>query len=414
MAVLRKYSKNENYKKEGKSAPLTSVSIHQFLDELEAGEEINYKDYVFSFLVDLSDYVFNKKVRFHNCTFEKGIKCRNTTFNQLVDFYQSTFEDNQYFHLTDFLNISIFSETTFKKAVIFRHNKVSKDTYISFEKAIFKNGLDISNSNFWCTLQVFGIKINNSIPDKESLSYYLKKNLSRSNSEIKICEKLVEELYTIPLNKFNPNNKLINKILLQFNDENHSKVDFNEKIKNSLKSTYKGIRESYRRIKQEFRKNENHIEALDFHHHEMSVFRKELEYKTVSSYEKFSVFGKFKNRIIIIFNKNKIILFLNKISNDYNRSWVRGVIFTLSITFTFFFIVSLILLYNKDISIAMSTNAFKESTNEFIKFINPIAWNHKLYNSDNLFAIIITYVAKIFIGYGYYQTIQAFRKYGKN
>ena len=62
----------------------------------------------------------------------------------------------------------------------------------------------------------------------------------------------------------------------------------------------------------------------------------------------------------------------------------------------------------------MSSEAFSESTNEFMRFINPIAWNHKLYNTDNPIAIIVTYIAKIFIGYGYYQTIQAFRKYGKN
>ena len=208
----------------------------------------------------------------------------------------------------------------------------------------------------------------------------------------------------MPLSEFSPNKKLINKILLLFNDKDYDAVDFNERIKNSNKDTYKGIRESYRRIKQEFRKNENHIEALDFHHHEMTVFRKELEYKTVRSFEKPSNYDKYKNQII---------LFSNRISNDYNRSWVKDMIFTLCITSVFFFIISFILLYQGEISIKMSSEAFSESTNEFMRFINPIAWNHKLYNTDNPIAIIVTYIAKIFIGYGYYQTIQAFRKYGK-
>lgn len=360
MAIFKKYSIHENYKKEKSLIePCQFVGIHQFLDELEAGKEIHYINCTFNFLIDLSNYNFNKKVRFHNCIFKKGINCENTTFNQLVDFYQSRFEDNQYFHLTDFLNISIFSETTFEKAVIFRHNKVSNDTYISFEKAIFKNGLDISNSNFWCTLQVYGIKIEQSIPNPSSLVFYQEKNIGNTMKD----------------------NKLLNLNI----------------------RTYKGLRESYRRIKQEFRKSENNIEALGFHYHEMTIYSKELQFKSDKNDKKL-------NR----FDKNKIILYFNRISNDYNLSWYKGLCFTFLTSLLFFLTINIILIFTKEISITYSLQYFYNNIDEFMNFINPLVWNYKLFDTKNPLAIIITFIGKIFISYGYYQTIQAFRKYGKN
>lgn len=349
------------YKKEGgiwlKPPSTQSEFKEQLTKVIRENRELKYRGCHFSFTVDISNYEFNKKVRFHNCTFEKGIKCVNTTFNELIDFYQSTFESNQIFHLTDFLNISIFSETTFKKAVIFRHNKVSANTYISFEKATFKNGLDISNSNFWCTLQVYGIKVELPIPANSSLAFYKEQNLGNTKKE--------NELF------------------------------------NLNKRTYEGLRETYRRIKQEFRKNENNIDALDFHHHEMTVFSKELEFKTGKNDKKLSKF-----------DKNKIILFFNKISNDFNRSWIRGVIFTLLIGGLFYSISSAFYLFKGQI--VFDLDCFVETMNDFISYINPLNLNHKPYNIENSSIIILLYFGKIMIGYGYYQTIQAFRKYGKN
>ena len=135
----------------------------------------------------------------------------------------------------------------------------------------------------------------------------------------------------------------------------------------------------------------------------MTVFSKELEFETGKNDKKLSKF-----------DKNKIILFFNKISNDFNRSWKIGAIFTFLTTLIFFFLINIFLLCIQEISITNSPQIFYNNINEFMTFMNPLAWNYRLYNTENSIAIIITFIGKIFIGYGYYQTIQAFRKYGKN
>jgi hypothetical protein len=380
-------SNNNFLKEEGVFFLEDSPTKQEFTNELkkviEENRELKYRGCRFSFPVDISNYEFNKKVRFHNCTFEKGIKCRNTTFNELIDFYQSTFESNQIFHLTDFLSISIFSETTFKKAVIFRHNKVSANTYISFEKAIFKNGLDISNSNFWCTLQVYGIKVELAIPDMSSFIFYLKYNMNNEEFESENRDFILNNL---SVNPFGNKKDGVDYVIKNIENKKEIEKEFNKMRLHFLyKNTYKGLRESYRRIKQEFRKNENHIESLDFHHHEMTAFKNELNFKS----------GKKTY-------KNKVIIYMNKYSNDYKRNWFMGVVFTMIFAFVFFNII----FFQKLKGVSY--------TYEFINFLNPLNLNSESYRGLTDIKIVLLYISKIFIGFGYYQTIQAFRKYGKN
>ncbi len=378
---------NNYYKKDGdlflEVSPTQSDFKEQLTKVIRENRELKYRGCHFSFPVDISNHEFNKKVRFHNCTFEKGIKCRNTTFNELIDFYQSTFESNQIFHLTDFLSISIFSETTFKKAVIFRHNKVSANTYISFEKAIFKNGLDISNSNFWCTLQVYGIKVELPIPNMSSFIFYLKYNMNNDEFDSENRDFILNKL---SVNPFGNKKEGVDYVIKNLENKKEVEKEFNKiQLYFLYKNTFKGIRESYRRIKQEFRKNENHIESLDFHHHEMTAFKKELDFKL--NIEKY---------------KNKVIIYVNKYSNDYKRNWFRGVLFTMTTAFLFFNII----FFQKLNSLSY--------TYEFINFLNPLNLNSESYRNLSDIRIVLLYISKIFIGFGYYQTIQAFRKYGKN
>ncbi|WP_139959580.1 hypothetical protein [Flavicella sediminum] len=403
------------------TAPSSSAQFSKELKRIiRNGEELKYSDCVFDYEVNLRDYEFNQKVRFHRCVFKKGINCLNTTFNQLVDFYQSTFEENQIFHLTDFLNISIFSETKFEKAAIFRHNKVSENTYISFEKSHFENGLDISNSNFWCTLQVYDIKIKNEIPDLISLSFYAANNISVIKSALEKRENKVNLFDSIE--KDNLHSHLFHKFksYLPFSsDIGPSGYAFDNYIKNAIdsgfqkeddkvfmlalfKSTFKGLRESYRRIKQEFRKNENHIEALDFHHHEMTLFRKELNYKKTDDF-----ISRIDKR------RNQFILFLNKHSNNYKRSWSIGVIFTLITASIFYYLPVVYCQFTGQTSILSDTECNLE-INGFLRFINPLEFKYIPFHIKESSFVLWFFIGKIMIGYGYYQTIQAFRKYGKN
>ncbi|MCQ4155647.1 hypothetical protein [Riemerella anatipestifer] len=51
----------------------------------------------------------------------------------------------------------------------------------------------------------------------------------------------------------------------------------------------------------------------------------------------------------------------------------------------------------------------------YLRFLNLTDWKYEFFNIKDLgLGYAILFIGRIFIGYGYYQTIQAFRKYGKN
>ncbi|WP_162419523.1 pentapeptide repeat-containing protein [Cyclobacterium roseum] len=340
-------------------------SVIEF-DNKEVDEELNLSHCDFEKKVIFSNCTFNMNVDFRNCNFyvetsfkksEFISKCRfhfsnfetpinfeNTTFNNLVDFYHSDFKETQSFFLTDFLNISIFSNVTFHRQVQFLYNKVGEKTFISFENATFKKSLDISRSNFWCRLQVWGV-ITPVIPEEQWL--YETDNINQTA----ISTNLV---------------------------------------------ALKRIRESYRIIKQELRGEGNNIEALKYHEYEMEVYSKELKSRTETRK-----------------TGDLIILWFNKWSNNFGTSWSRALAFTLITTFIFYSIF--LLSISDELIFAFSLESIGNTIKYFIQFLNVTSWDFKPFGiSDFIWGYVILYIGRLFIGFGYYQTIQAFRKYGKN
>lgn len=117
-----------------------------------------FNNTTFKKLVDFSEVTFKENVRFHKTQFKGEAKFTNATFSKLIDFYFSEFHQDQQFHLTDFEETAIFSNVTFHERIQFLHNKVLSSSFISFENTSFKKGLDLSRSNFWCTIQFWGAK----------------------------------------------------------------------------------------------------------------------------------------------------------------------------------------------------------------------------------------------------------------
>ena len=108
------------------------------------------------------------------------------------------------------------------------------------------------------------------------------------------------------------------------------------------------------------------------------------------------------------FGFDKVLLFLNLISNKNGLSWFRGVLFTLITAYLF------MLLYLKTINIDFN---FQDTLKDYTFFISsfpkleiekystiPITWESNL----------VIWISRIFVSYGIYQTIAAFRKYGKS
>lgn len=113
-------------------------------------------------------------------------------------------------------------------------------------------------------------------------------------------------------------------------------------------------------------------------------------------------------------------LWLNKISNSFGRNWFQGVGFTIGVGLIFFYAL---VISTNEYSIDIAFDSDWKFVPAFIRFMNPL----RFFELENLFKIsdndsflTLSYcsyiwdsLGRIFVAYGVYQTIQAFRKYGR-
>ena len=423
-------------------------------------------------IVNFGGVKFEENIRFHYCKFCNNVTFENTTFNKLVDFYYTEFFRPQQFHLTDFFDRAIFSNTIFHQEIQFIYCRTNSNSYIGFESAEFKRGLDISRSNFNCNLNFWNITI------EKKGEEYIFKNI----------------------------------------DDIKYKNDF--KAHDEAPSVYKQLRETYRIIKDNFYKQNNKIEGGKFYKRELEIYEisigkdKDRENGSLSLFTKTSeIYRNITNiimclistfflliillspifpleiidsNVITILNKNplilnllllihtlfayfyygsdKIILIANKISNDFGTNWVKGVLFTICITILTYITLSfsmlglevfsiILIIYMSIVALFISIDSMAKKKiyfigtilsiivlvfytysirkyfnfrisikiiNDFIgDFINIhtfISWKDLKINHKEVtgISLLILFIGRIFIGYGYYQTIQAFRKFGKS
>lgn len=304
--------------------------------------------------INLERSTFKGKVRLQQMNITQPINLQNTTFLDLVDFYFSTFESDQQFHLTNFMGISIFSSVTFLGQAQFLHCKVGDNSKISFQSAEFKQGLDIARANFWCKLTFWGISLQ--LPEKIETLY-------------------LHDDYLPDVPKY-------------------WKRYLSTKERKLRSDGYKKLKESCRAIKQNFKSENNNTHAVVFHKNEMLLFLKELESK------------------LQVYKQNYLILILNKYSNNFGKSWLRGVLFTLGIAFIFYiwFLASIhqVLLRN------LSNTTHWDFLKFYLQFINIINVHYEPFgikSTQYSWQYTLLVLGRIFIGYGIYQTVQAFRKY---
>lgn len=153
-------------------------------------------------------------------------------------------------------------------------------------------------------------------------------------------------------------------------------------------------RESYRQLKIALERQGNRSAALYYKSKEMYYNYKELK-----------------------FGAEKVLLFLNYISNNYGNSWARGLLFSITLYFVFF------LIYNASLEIPFFEWKLHFTLEETIRTFNKSLLNYFKYIASypNLqiedriiskwYGILNLILSRIFISYGIYQTIIAFRKY---
>lgn len=184
-----------------------------------------------------------------------------------------------------------------------------------------------------------------------------------------------------------------NGVLIPISEEKYGKIITPEKIHSSVWCILKN---------QAIQRNDK-IVALSYRKYEMNAFRNELHSKK-GNYEE------------------KIVLFLNNLSNGHGLSWIKGLKFTL---YAWVILFSLYTWASNDYYYSFKLNSFlifqKDFWSEAISFLwlpqglGGLAENLKsdLCTFSWLTMILLFILGKIVVAYGIYQTISAFRKHGK-
>lgn len=336
--------------------------------ELNSANFFNFKNCLFKENVkfpfntkrdsSLTNSIFEKKAIFENSTFEDNIRFysthfkgdtdfNNTKFKKLADFWSAKFENVTIFFKTDFLGTTVFSSTTFKNNVLFTYTLV--DRLAIFRGTVFEKGFDFSLAIIPGELSIYDIKFD----------------------------------------------------IKKFDDINDTE-DVSEFANNVSKYgviTRKNKRESFRILKNKLNEKQNSIDALEFSRYEMNSYTKQLEQH---------VYTNKKTKEL----QNLFLLYLNNFSSKHGTSWWRGVLFTIGIGL-FFFYISIISTENYVFGLGnINMNDLTLCFKYYFTFMIP---THSIGYLDDenpkLFYYLWDFLGRIFVSYGIYQTIQAFRKY---
>ena len=194
-------------------------------------------------------------------------------------------------------------------------------------------------------------------------------------------------------------------------------VEWPEKLKYYIdpKLNVSFCRETLRNLKFNAHTQQDTINYIKFHSLELQAYEIQIESKKW-------------------YNGDRILLWLNKISNKQGLSWGRGIKFTIGswiCSYLLFLIITRMediyaLLIGRPVDWTYSLDIGNGISYLWsLNFLNTLSsWMEKIEFSSVwwiavlkviqlLFGIFIYLIGKIAIGYGIYQTIVAFRKYGK-
>ena len=294
------------------------------------------------------------KIDFSGSIFEKDVSFENSTFYNKALFLDTTFRGNTNFKNTRFLKLVDFFEAKFlQKTIFYKTDFLEKSV---FAKTIFHENVLFTYST-----------INTMILRQTDFIKGFDFSLCSSIDSIQI---------------FN----------IKYNDDKYSKPDI---VESDYESSVRFIgdiplfnkKETYRIFKNQLDKIGDYTTALDF---------KKLEMKT---YQQFTDLK----------SNEKIILWFNKCSNDFDSNWIQGVAFTFGCGILFSYL-TLINTDNYFWDICLKNFSFDKVFTNLIKFMSPIHDLHYIENQSAV-AYLFDFLGRIFVGYGIYQTIQAFRKY---
>lgn len=177
-----------------------------------------------------------------------------------------------------------------------------------------------------------------------------------------------------------------------------SHTEFPKTVKIGDKYSHTQAQLAFGQLNTAFQKQGDNIRALEYSSREI-----EAHYNAIT-WRRFS---------------EKLNLFLNKWSNNFGRSWSRGIAFSFVSGLTFF---TAFLLSTPQFNVGIPYVNWSLLP-AFLKFMNPLRFidAEAMFSNTpvstniqlNSWSYFWDFTGRIIIAYGYYQTIQAFRRFGK-
>ena len=111
--------------------------------------------------------------------------------------------------------------------------------------------------------------------------------------------------------------------------------------------------------------------------------------------------------------QDRILLWFNKNSNSFGTDWVIGINFTMLVALVATIIV---LLLSPNMCFLPNLEGIGNFMRTLVEMFNITEWKDVeiLGEKPSNWQYIFIFLARIFVAYGMYQTIQAFRKFGKS
>lgn len=353
---------------------------------------LNNKEWIKFYEYVQLNHLANPKFEFLNCDFYTTIELNGKYIRSNIPNLSLNFASCEF-------NSMLFSNSVYQGKLKFRKCLFHKN--LSFENAIFKNYLEFfdckfkSSPNFYKSEFEDVLTLTKSIFEQNVLFTYTTFNrpliLSRTEFKkgIDLSQAIIKDsvvLFGTKISNFQ------SKIaFLESDDNSYEDALYSYEIPTINK------KETFRIIKHQLLAKNNIIDAINF-----------------EALEKKAHWQLLRERKVFFLNSSRVSMFWNFISNNYKRSFWLAFWFILytSIPFFYFSIVS-----TNEYEVAWSFEDFNKHVSIYINFLNPVHDPNYLMKfgypakSLNWGYYLLDFFGRVFVGFGIYQFIQAFRKF---
>ncbi|NIJ45359.1 hypothetical protein FHR24_001827 [Wenyingzhuangia heitensis] len=355
----------------------------------------------------------NKSISFNSCKFDTSFFLELSNLNQ-VNISDCSVKNNNYKTITiedsnvDYLTIQHnpnnkieapnyhFEKVNLHSLLI---KNIDSKNSIRFTKPnnIIERQLQIDNCSFE-SISLFDITLNgrgiikNVVKTNSFYAHNLTINKTININNNKFKKMTFDDCFFYGNTSMQDNH--VDKIELK--DTFFSLPPFLDNLQTNISNYNANDIKTVRTIKQQLQKTENRIDYDKFRSYELELYKKELQ-----STKKW-------------WNGDLLILKLNSLFSNHGTSWGKALKMTLLFAFGFYSILYFVKNWQNEFDII---NGFNHFTSGYFKFMLVTNFYDPLSEKREFLSRFVEWIpfifGKVFIGYGLYETIQAFRKYRK-